>query len=161
MDQRLTPSFKLSEFTKTDHVNLRETNAKEAEPYIGTMRRLCVEIMQKIRNAWGPVQITSGFRGPALNKAVGGSASSQHCKGEACDFILLSVDDRDQFVEWAKDEYDCGMLNWHQLLIEPECIHISLPTGRKDGEIGTWEKKKVNGKWKRSKKIIRKGKDAA
>ena len=41
--------------------------------------------MQPVRDNFGVTVINSGYRGPKLNEAVGGSSKSQHCKGEAVD----------------------------------------------------------------------------
>ncbi len=38
-----------------------------------------------MRDALGPIRVTSGYRSPGLNRAIGGSNKSQHCKGQACD----------------------------------------------------------------------------
>lgn len=50
------------------------------------MKYTAENIFQKVRNHFGlPVKVTSFFRSPVLNKAIGGSATSQHCTGEAID----------------------------------------------------------------------------
>ena len=38
-----------------------------------------------MRDKLGPIRVTSGYRSPKLNRAIGGSTKSQHCKGEAVD----------------------------------------------------------------------------
>ena len=39
-----------------------------------------------MRDALGPIRVSSGYRNPELNRAIGGSSrTSQHCKGEALD----------------------------------------------------------------------------
>lgn len=68
-----------------------------------------------------PLKINSGYRCPALNKAVGGSKNSQHLKGEAADFIPLGLDLRQSF-EIIKS----SPLHYGQLILEPGWIHISL-----------------------------------
>ena len=47
-----------------------------------------VETLQELRNKYGKLQITSGYRCPSHNKAVGGSTNSKHTKGQAADFYL-------------------------------------------------------------------------
>jgi len=49
------------------------------------MQHLVDILLQPIRNALGPIRISSGYRNPSLNRAIGGSSKSQHCKGEALD----------------------------------------------------------------------------
>lgn len=158
---KLTNNFYLDEFTQTDHREFLAENEAEGAEYEGVLRRLCLEIMQKIRDEWGPVKIKSGFRGSKLNAAVGSTPRSQHRKGEACDFDIVGFGTpagRMAFATWAMDQYDCNDLRFHQLLVEPGCIHISLATGTRDGEVGKWEKTKdAQGKWTRKKEVIRRG----
>ena len=47
---------------------------------------LCNFILQPVREEFGPIRISSGYRSPALNAKIGGSGKSQHCNGEAADF---------------------------------------------------------------------------
>ena len=49
------------------------------------MQRLISNLIQPMRDELGPIRITSGYRSKALNRAIGGSSKSQHCKGEALD----------------------------------------------------------------------------
>lgn len=158
-DKRLSKNFLLSEFTATSYTDLAQANKEDGAKYEGVLRRLCIEIMQKIRNVWGPVRITSGYRSAALNKRVGSTPASQHRKGEACDFVLEKVqtdEEKKAFMDWCVDQRDCGLMNWHQLLQEPECFHVALATGSNDGEVGTWKKKKsATGQWERIKNTVK------
>lgn len=52
--------------------------------------RLLAQRLQVIRDQWGPIKITSGYRGPKLNKAVGGAENSRHTKGLAADIVFLN-----------------------------------------------------------------------
>ena len=143
-DKRLSANFTLNEMTRTDHKDLLRANRVEGAEYEGKLRQLCLHLMQKIRNQWGPIKINSGFRGRELNKRVGSTDTSQHRKGEACDFVLkdMSRENKDAFLMWCKDEADCSTMVWHQLLDEGTRFHISLPTGVNDNQIGTWTDKK-------------------
>ena len=70
---------------------------------------LCVNVFEPIRAKLGhPIKINSGFRGKALNKKIGGSSSSQHCKGEAMD---LDLHDKDTF-EWIIKNIQFDQLIW-------------------------------------------------
>ena len=153
-DKRLSANFTLHELTRTDHNDLRMANRAEGAEYEGKLRQLCLHLMQKIRNVWGPITITSGYRGAELNKRVGSTDASQHRKGEACDFVLkdMSKENKASFLEWCKDEADCSTMVWHQLLDEGTRFHISLPTGVNDNQIGTWTNKKSGVKSKKKKK---------
>ena len=64
---------------------------------------LCENVFEPIRAYVGrPIAINSGYRSPALNRAVGGAMSSQHVRGEAMD---LDLTDRDLF-EWILDNVE-------------------------------------------------------
>ena len=86
-------------------------------------------ILDPLRRAWGkPILVNSGYRCPALNKAVGGVASSQHLRGEAADITTGSP-------ETNKQLYDLAIalrLPFDQLIGERgyTWLHIShKPTG--------------------------------
>lgn len=52
--------------------------------------------LQTIRNHFGkPLVITSAYRTPSHNKTVGGTSTSQHLKGKACDFYISGVDEQE------------------------------------------------------------------
>ena len=71
---------------------------------------LCEKVFEPLRLHVGkPIKITSGFRSPSLNRAIGGSSSSQHCKGQAMD---LELHDKELF-DWIIDN-----LEFDQLLAE-------------------------------------------
>lgn len=54
------------------------------------------KVLDPLREAWGaPIIVSSGYRCPKLNKAVGGAASSQHMKGQAADIHTVSDDPKD------------------------------------------------------------------
>lgn len=81
---------------------------------------LCEKCLQPIRNTFGPIKITSGFRNYTLNKLVGGSKNSQHTKGQAADFIIPGHDIKAVF-EAIKSAFE-----YDQLILEfNSWIHIS------------------------------------
>lgn len=86
---KLSPHFTLKELLATEHTDLISLQQEEVKPYINNLYILCNYILEPIRNYYKvPVTVTSGFRGNTLNKRVGGSSTSQHCLGEAADFLV-------------------------------------------------------------------------
>lgn len=83
---KLSQNFSFYELTKTTHADLQQKNQEDAVPYISALTDLAV-MLEVVRKRFGPVVVTSGFRGPALNARVNGQASSQHCRGEAADIV--------------------------------------------------------------------------
>ena len=82
---RISKNFTLAELTKSNtatRLGISNTPDKEG---IHKLRLLATTILQPLRNAVGPLRITSGYRSESLNKAIGGSNKSQHSKCEAVD----------------------------------------------------------------------------
>jgi len=89
-----------------------------------TVAAVCFEPLRKWYGK--PIKINSFFRCEALNKAVGGSATSQHCKGEAIDISTGSKEENEKLFNWAK-----ANLKYDQLINEYNFswIHISYRLG--------------------------------
>ena len=108
----LTKNFALKEMTKSSTAErLGLTNTPTMEHVINLVN-LCNHILQPLREEFGPIRINSGYRGPALNKAVGGSGTSQHCNGEAADFESSKVSNPD-IAHWIE-----ANLDFDQLILE-------------------------------------------
>lgn len=87
--------FTLAEFTTSQTATRKGIRNVPTEKQIAAIKALCANVLDPLRETLGrPIIVTSGYRSPALNRAIGGSATSQHCKGEAADIIVpgLSVD---------------------------------------------------------------------
>src|SRR5210317_1271459 len=102
---KLSKNFTLQEFTKSQTA-LRQgiDNTPEGE-HLEAAKALFENVVQPVRENFGPTVINSGYRGPALNEAVGGSAKSQHCKGEAVDIECPGVPNAD-IAQWIVDNLD-------------------------------------------------------
>ena len=86
---RISKNFTLAELTKSNtatRLGICNTTAKEG---IHKLRLLATELLQPLRNAVGPLRVTSGYRYESLNKAIGGSNKSQHTKCEAVDLQFV------------------------------------------------------------------------
>ena len=83
-DMRLSKNFTLQEFTKSQTALRHGIDNTPGEEHLSSAKSLFENVVQPIRDNFGVTVINSGYRGPKLNEAVGGS-SSQHCKGEAVD----------------------------------------------------------------------------
>lgn len=90
-------------------------------------------LFQPTRDRWGKIRITSGYRSPAVNKAVGGSKTSQHCRGEALDIQPLETDIVVVF-DWM-----IAALSFGQAILEEvgdrRWIHISLPRPNSENQV--------------------------
>lgn len=95
---QLTEHFKLSEFENSSTARAKGINNKVPEQLIPSLETLCTEVLEPLRAiVKEPIIISSGYRCPQLNAAVGGSKTSQHMKGEACD---IHLSDMKKLREW-------------------------------------------------------------
>lgn len=83
----LSPHFTLAEMTRSQQATRAGLDNIPTPEAYAALRYLCRGLMEGVRALVGaPIRVSSGYRSPAVNRAVGGSASSQHQAGEACDF---------------------------------------------------------------------------
>ena len=109
---KLSNNFSLKELTKSDYA-IRNGIANEPNmDQIVRLKELCNEILQPVRNKFGPVIVTSGFRSPQLCTAIGSSINSQHADGAAADFECLGVDNA-ELADWIYSN-----VNYDQMILE-------------------------------------------
>jgi hypothetical protein len=111
----LSTNFTLNELTKSETATRLDIDNTPNEEQIESLRLLCENILQPVRDHFGkPVKISSGFRCAELNSspAVGGSATSDHCKGQAVDFEIDGLSNPD-VAQWIMDN-----LTYSQLILE-------------------------------------------
>ncbi len=114
-DMQLSEHFNLKEFTKSETaIRKRIDNTPNAE-HAQNLKNVCEKILEPVRRHFGkPVRINSGYRGPALNAAVGGSSKSQHCNGEAIDFEIDGLPNP-ELAKWVSEncEFDQIILEFY------------------------------------------------
>ncbi len=89
----LTKHFTLEEFSHSSTAKARGIDNTVPKQLVPALRNLCERVLEPLRErVKEPVIISSGYRCPALNRAVGGSNTSQHMKGEACDIYVEDVE---------------------------------------------------------------------
>lgn len=85
---KLSEHFELDEFIRSQTAYMLGIDNLPPEEVKANLGNLCEKLLQPLRVAIGmPIVISSGYRCGALNKAVGGSTTSQHMKGEAADCV--------------------------------------------------------------------------
>ena len=82
---RLSKNFTLSEITKSNTAKRLGIDNAPNQEHLNNMQILIRDLIQPLRDALGPIRISSGYRSPVLNRTIGGSTKSQHCKGQAVD----------------------------------------------------------------------------
>lgn len=78
--------FTVAEFVRSDTADRRAIDNRLPKELLPNVQVLVNNVLDPLREAYGkPIRINSGFRCPALNKAVKGSATSDHMTGRAAD----------------------------------------------------------------------------
>lgn len=86
MTGQITRNFSWEEMEYSQTAERLKIDNSVPAKYKGNMEKLCKEVLQPIREAWGkPIVVSSGYRCPKLNKSVGGVNTSQHAFGSAAD----------------------------------------------------------------------------
>ena len=106
----------------------RGIDNKPTEDHLHFMEIIAEEIFEPLRaHVGGPIKINSFYRSPELNTAIGGSKTSQHCKGQAMD-----IDDtfghmtNAQMYHWIKENLDFDQMIWEfGDDVNPNWIHVS------------------------------------
>ena len=106
---QLSKNFTLTEFTKSQTALRQGIDNTPSDEHLEAAKVLFENVVQPVRDHFGPTVINSGYRGPDLNKAVGGSSTSQHCKGQAVDIEIPGVANYDVAV-YIRDNLDFDQL---------------------------------------------------
>ena len=135
----LSEHFSLRELTKT---NTGIANVP-SEAQVENLRRVC-RWLERLRKRWNdkygdgddPIIINSGFRSPAVNKAVGGVPTSNHLTGCAVDIRCIGMEQALRYAAILLDISDMSREDFDELLIEQKrsviWIHFAVrPTGNR------------------------------
>ena len=110
---KLSENFTLQELTKSDTaIRLGIPNEPNSDQ-IAKLQNLCETLLQPVRDKFGAVIITSGFRSTELCVKIGSSINSQHTKAEAVDFEVPGTDNA-ELAYWIKDNIE----GWDQMILE-------------------------------------------
>ena len=109
----LTANFTLAEMVKSDTALRHDMDNTPGEVEIANLKTLCEKVLQPVRDHFQRgVKVNSGFRHPEVNAKVGGSKTSDHCKGQAADIEIPGIANADLAV-WIMDNLD-----YTQLILE-------------------------------------------
>ena len=129
---RLSKNFTLPEIIHSNTAKRLGINNAPNKEHLKNMQVLVRDLIQPMRDVLGPIRISSGYRNPELNRAIGGSSKSQHCKGEALDLQYWSKGEM-----CNKEIYDWVIksgIEFDQMINEFDYswIHISLKSNGKN-----------------------------
>ena len=109
----LSPNFSLHELSKSETALRMGFDNTPDEEATENLRLLCEKVLQPVRDHYGKgVKVNSAYRSPESNAAVGGSKTSDHCKGMAADIEIPGVANAD-LAQWIMDN-----LEYTQLILE-------------------------------------------
>lgn len=115
---KLSQNFSLDEFLISQTAERHGISMEPPPEVVENLRRLCVTVLQPLRNAVGAsIHISSGYRPEELNTLIGGSATSQHRFGNAADFTVAG---------------------WTPLAVAQLIVELELPYDQVIHEFGRW-----------------------
>jgi len=110
---KLSENFSLEEFTKSQTATRLGIENNPDMTAILNLTALCKNVLQPIRDNFGiPFTPNSGYRSPELNTKIGGSKTSQHCKGQAVDIEVPTMSNL-ELATWCS-----AMLEFDQIILE-------------------------------------------
>ena len=129
----ITQHFTLEEFERSATARCLGISNTIPQSLIPSITNLCTEILEPLRMFVAqPVVISSGYRCPRLNSAVGGSPTSQHMRGEACDIRIPSVKEGKEWMRWIMDNTSFDQLIWERNAQGTFWIHVSCKLRAED-----------------------------
>lgn len=109
---KLSKNFSVAELSKSEWATRNGVDNTPSMTVIDNLQQLVDNILQPVRDKFGPVVVTSAYRSPAVNTGIGGSATSDHTKGQAADFEVQGMANK-ALAEWIRDN-----LKFTQLILE-------------------------------------------
>ena len=109
----LTKNFSLIELTKSQTAERKGINNTPSPEHQDNLKSLCTHVLQPIRDHFSRVvSVSSGYRSPELCTAIGSKITSQHARGEAADFEIFGVSNK-ELADYINEE-----LEYDQLILE-------------------------------------------
>ena len=129
---KLTENFSLNELTKSQTAERKGIDNTPSTEHQDNLKSLCEMILQPIRDHFGQVvSVSSGYRSPELCVAIGSSTQSQHAKGQASDFEIFGVSNK-ELADWIDENLDYDQLileYWKESDPNSGWVHCSYTDG--------------------------------
>ena len=133
---KISEHLDLSELIRSESAKRNGISNMPTEEHIANFKLLAEKVFEPIRNNFRcPIHISSGYRSAELNKCIGGSSTSQHCKGQAVDIDMDGTTNgvtNKMVFDYIKDN-----LEFDQLINEFDYswVHVSYTNGNNRGQI--------------------------
>jgi len=130
---KLSNNFSLKELTASQTAERKGIDNTPSAEHQENLKSLCTNVLQPIRDHFSRVvTISSGYRSPELCVAIGSKTTSQHAKGEAADFEIFGVSNK-ELADWIhyNTQYDQLILEyWKESDPNSGWVHCSYSQGK-------------------------------
>ena len=110
---KLSENFSLLELTKSQTAERKGIDNTPSPEHQENLKKLCGNVLQPVRDHFEQVvSVSSGYRSPELCTAIGSKSTSQHARGEAADFEIFGVSNK-ELADYIDSE-----LHYDQLILE-------------------------------------------
>ena len=110
---QLSKNFSLIELTKSQTAERKGIDNTPSAEHQENLKSLCTYVLQPIRDHYSRVvSVSSGYRSKELCEAIGSKSTSQHAKGEAADFEIFGISNK-ELADWIHFN-----VNYDQLILE-------------------------------------------
>ena len=110
---KLSENFSLIELTKSQTAERKSIDNTPSPTHQDNLKSLCTNILQPVRDHFSRVvSVSSGYRSEALCLAIGSKTTSQHAKGQAADFEIFGISNK-ELADWINEN-----LYYDQLILE-------------------------------------------
>lgn len=131
--KHLTPHFTLYELVRSGTALEHDINNTPSASQVEALTALARNVLEPLRQRFGPVVVSSGFRSPMVNLLVKGAPTSQHMYGEAADIVINTRERGLTFFQWIKENLDFDQLIWEPMgSTHPRWLHVSYTRRHKN-----------------------------
>jgi hypothetical protein len=143
--KNLSPNFTYASMIRSNTADsLKISNVPDAAA-LKNLTDLCKNILEPIRKAVGnePIVVSSGYRSPKVNVAVGGVTTSAHCYGLAADITCPRFGEPKALAIFIADFLKKNKIPFDQVIYEhvgnSKWVHVGIrhPNGKQRGQVLT------------------------
>jgi hypothetical protein len=135
---QLSKNLSLAEVVRSESAKRNGISNTPTKEHLANLVSIALKVFQPIRDHFlVPIHISSGYRSLALNRAVGGSNTSQHSKGQALDIDMDGTNiTNKQIFDFIKDNIEFDQLIWEFGNDKnPDWVHVSYAKGKNRKQI--------------------------
>jgi hypothetical protein len=128
----ITKNLTLQELIDSNTAKAKGIDNSPTNEHLRNLIEIANNIFQPLRDGIGkPIKISSGYRSEKLNKAVGGSKTSQHNKGQALDLVATTGFTNKDIFDYIKKHLEFDQMIWEfGTDNNPDWVHVSYNKGK-------------------------------